>query len=267
MNIEELSKLDILLADRATGDLELNGYRELAALADEDPDLDNRTDLAAAALMLALIPEDEEPMPQHLRQSLMAMAPIVKPDLKQTSESPATVLREPAIVVKPVFGIGAILGWVAAAASVLFALWTLQTQKPLPIPDLFSLRQTLATEAVDKVELPWSATEDPSAIGASGDVLWSNEKQLGFMRIRGLEANNASQVQYQLWIFDESRENPVDGGVFDVPAGQSEVLVPIDAKLKVQKPTLFAITVEQPGGVVVSKRERIVLVAKPDEAG
>ena len=40
------------------------------------------------------------------------------------------------------------------------------------------------------------------------------------------------------------------------------VCVPIDARLPIGKPTLFAITVEKPGGVVVSKRERLPLLAK-----
>ena len=53
---------------------------------------------------------------------------------------------------------------------------------------------------------------------------------------------------------------PVDGGVFDVDSSGS-VTIPIDAKLKVDSPYLFAITVEKPGGVVVSSRERLALVA------
>ncbi|MEM7228940.1 MAG: anti-sigma factor, partial [Planctomycetota bacterium] len=81
----------------------------------------------------------------------------------------------------------------------------------------------------------------------------------------GLEANDPSVMQYQLWIFDAERsaDHPVDGGVFDIPAGGGEVIVPIDPKLAVSDATLFAITVEQPGGVVVSARERIVLLAQP----
>jgi hypothetical protein len=42
-----------------------------------------------------------------------------------------------------------------------------------------------------------------------------------------------------------------------------EVVVPIAAKLHVDHATLFAVTVERPGGVVVSKRERVVVTAKP----
>jgi anti-sigma-K factor RskA len=86
------------------------------------------------------------------------------------------------------------------------------------------------------------------------------------MRIRGLASNDPKVTQYQLWIFDAERGDtyPVDGGVFDVtPTARGEVIVPIQAKLVVGKPVLFAITVEKPGGVVVSKRERIVLTAKP----
>ncbi len=81
------------------------------------------------------------------------------------------------------------------------------------------------------------------------------------MRIRGLAANDPKAAQYQLWIFDGKRDqaHPVDGGVFDVVDG--EVVVPIRAAIQVFEPKLFAVTVERPGGVVVSKRERIVLTA------
>ena len=113
-------------------------------------------------------------------------------------------------------------------------------------------------------QLAWKATEDPSATGASGDVVWHSGAQRGFMRFRGLAANDPAKTQYQLWIFDGERDDkyPVDGGVFNVgPDG--ELVVPIAAKLHVNKATLFAVTVEKPGGVVVSKRERIVLTAAP----
>lgn len=116
----------------------------------------------------------------------------------------------------------------------------------------------------DTAHLPWKATKDEAARNASGEVVWNDALQRGFMRFRGLSANDPEKNQYQLWIFDAERDQayPVDGGVFDVgPDG--EVVVPITAKLRVAKPKLFAITVEKPGGVVVSKRERIVLTAAP----
>jgi anti-sigma-K factor RskA len=83
------------------------------------------------------------------------------------------------------------------------------------------------------------------------------------MVFRGLASNDASAEQYQLWIFDrnQSDAHPIDGGVFDVPAGVDEVIVPIDAKIDVSEAWQFAVTVEQPGGVVVSDRSRLPLLA------
>jgi hypothetical protein len=112
--------------------------------------------------------------------------------------------------------------------------------------------------------LPWKATADDAARTASGDVVWHGGLQRGFMHFHGLAPNDAKKEQYQLWIFDEERDEafPVDGGVFDVGA-EGDVIVAIAPKLRVAKPKLFAVTVEKPGGVVVSKRERIVLTASP----
>lgn len=114
---------------------------------------------------------------------------------------------------------------------------------------------------------PWTATEDPAAAGAGGEVVWVESLQQGAMRFSGLEPNDPTVFQYQLWIFDAERDEryPVDGGVFDVPADGSEAEVPIRAKLPVGAVTLFAVTVEPPGGVVVSSRDRIALVAQAAE--
>lgn len=105
---------------------------------------------------------------------------------------------------------------------------------------------------------------DLEAADGLGDVVWSPERQQGFMRFRGLAANDPSLAQYQLWIFDAERNSahPVDGGVFDVPAAaDGEVVVRIDPRLPIRRATAFAITVEKPGGVVVSGRERLPLIA------
>ena len=95
----------------------------------------------------------------------------------------------------------------------------------------------------------WQATGDVAVGEAGGGVVWDQNGQVGWMRISGLRANDPNQSQYQLWIFDGERPDatPVDGGVFDVTS-DGEVLVPIEAKLEVFDPTLFAVTVEEPGG-------------------
>lgn len=83
------------------------------------------------------------------------------------------------------------------------------------------------------------------------------------MRLIGLKSNDVRRWHYQLWIFDKTRDQryPVDGGVFDVPAGATEVFVPINARVPVGSAVMFAVTVEAPGGVVVSTRERVALLA------
>ncbi|MBL8607130.1 MAG: anti-sigma factor [Myxococcales bacterium] len=174
-------------------------------------------------------------------------------------------------------------GWITAAACVLLAFAAWQWKKPVevgvvpppssspvttapPIPSAppsdASLREALLARGASKLE--WAATKDPASTSAAGDVVWSAAEQKGYMRFRGLAKNDPRGSQYQLWIFDKDRDQryPVDGGVFDVTA-DGDVLVPIKARLPVGEAVLFAVTVEKPGGVVVSKRERIVLTAKP----
>jgi anti-sigma-K factor RskA len=84
------------------------------------------------------------------------------------------------------------------------------------------------------------------------------------MVFKGLANNDPTRAQYQLWIFDKTRDEkfPVDGGVFDVDSESGDVIVPIRATLPVNAPMLFAVTLEQPGGVVVSKRDRMIVTAK-----
>jgi anti-sigma-K factor RskA len=136
---------------------------------------------------------------------------------------------------------------------------------PLPEPPSpAEQRSALLAEAADVVRVEWTATDDPAARGAGGDVVWSNARQQGWLRLRGLAVNDPTREQYQLWIFDATRDerHPVDGGVFDVDSATGDVLVPIRAAVPVAEPTLFAVTVERPGGVVVSSRERLPLLAK-----
>lgn len=153
----------------------------------------------------------------------------------------------------------AFLGWTAAAALLAVVLFSREPREVDRPPA--TERQELLAEAPDVVTVPWNVSENGEL---AGDVVWSDAENEGYMRIRGLEPNDPSATQYQLWIFrgtDPGAEpHPVDGGVFDV-GSPGEVVIPIDAKLPVGHAGLFAVTVEDPGGVVVSKREEIVLIA------
>ena len=136
---------------------------------------------------------------------------------------------------------------------------------PAPATPAAELAALLEEPRAETRRFAWVPTGDEAASGAGGAVIWSGPRQRGYLEIRGLAPNDPAVEQYQLWIFDATRDErfPVDGGVFDVPPGVSEVIVPIDAGIEVREPVLFAVTVERPGGVVVSSRERIVLVAEP----
>jgi anti-sigma-K factor RskA len=115
-------------------------------------------------------------------------------------------------------------------------------------------------EAADAEVIEWSAPEDPRFRGVTGDVVWSDSLQAGFMRLRGMPANDPAREQYQLWIVDPERAaQPVDGGVFDIRDATGEIIVPIQAKLAVDDPAAFAITLEKPGGVVVSAGPLLVV--------
>lgn len=95
-------------------------------------------------------------------------------------------------------------------------------------------------------------------------VAWDNERQEGYLTLVGLAGVDPRRGAYQLWIFDAKRDAryPVDGGLFTLAeGGRSAVVIPIRAAVPVRRPTLFAITLEPPEGVVVSDRKRIMLTA------
>jgi hypothetical protein len=114
------------------------------------------------------------------------------------------------------------------------------------------------------VHWPWTGTEDAHVVGAvRGEAYFDPETDEGLLEIEGLAPNDPTVEQYQLWIFDRERDEryPVDGGVFDVRQ-PGRVVIPVRARLGVSQPVMFAVTVEKPGGAVVSER-RIALVARP----
>jgi hypothetical protein len=271
-------RLHDLLADRALVGLSPAEEMELVQLLAQFPDTDiDALERAAAATLLATM-GPLEPMPDHVAAKLyqQAGAPLPAPSrpmmqatvpMPGAPERPSNVIPFPAPAAAPVkkpSRVFAVMGWVAAAACLLLLLGALFVKRPVPQP-VASVERTKLLSKPGTTKLDWSATPDPAAVRASGDVVWNAVEQKGFMRFKGLAKNDKSAFQYQLWIFDKNRDDkyPVDGGVFDVDSETGDVVVPITARLKVDEPVLFAVTVEKPGGVVVSKRERIVVTAKP----
>lgn len=299
-SVMQNQRLVELLVQRAVDGLNSSERAELKQLLAEDNYVDaGRFEYTAAALLLAgdVEPIAEE-MPDDLRDRLMAQAETFEasmpPQARQSSRQSSsprvisiagrsrTATATPAVTQAPkpktaakVSSFPSKAGWFAAAASVLIAVagwWPrLQTgEQPNETPIATTLQQEreqlLAQQGI--LQRTWQTTQDPAASGVTGDVVWDPQSQNGFVRFRGLQANNSNELQYQLWIFDGTRDDrfPIDGGVFDIPEGQSEVIIPITAKLEVRDPAMFAVTIEKPGGSVVSSRDRIVVVA-PVAAG
>ncbi len=155
-------------------------------------------------------------------------------------------------------------GWAAAAVLALALLFTHYDDSELPGEprsiDHQGARQALI--AAGSPVIPWATPEDPQYSRVTGDVVWNNAQQEGYMLLTGMPANDPGASQYQLWLVDPNRDsNPVDGGVFDIPPNTRTVVVPIDAKLAVDNPLVFAITREKPGGVVVSKGPLLVVAS------
>jgi Anti-sigma-K factor rskA len=170
-------------------------------------------------------------------------------------------------------------GWLAAAACLVLAIFGWERSPPplppvavitpapvavpppaQPVPPTAAEERAALLAKTDSLKIPLGATKDPAAAGVTGDVVWDPVTQRGFLHFAGLPPNDPATHQYQIWIFDAGRDKryPVDGGVFDVPANASEVVIPIRAALMVRKPAAFAVTLEKPGGVVVSGREHVI---------
>jgi hypothetical protein len=262
-----------LLADQAIAGLDAGEQQELSALQSENPELvgDQSFDAAAAAFNLASIQETDE-IPDSLLNKLREDATGFFGEEDEQEEDIESTVRE-VVFEKPTSYLAQWLGWaVAGFASIALAaiLWvggiptseTAQTPPPeTKPPTAVEKRESLLAAAPEMMRLTWDSPDKDVTV--SGDVVWNEEKQEGYMKFSGLPVNDRDKEAYQLWIFDEAQsdETPVDGGVFDITK-EGEVIVPIDAKIAVTGAKMFAVTVERPGGVVVSKREKIVALAK-----
>jgi anti-sigma-K factor RskA len=238
---------------------------------------------AAALAAVALAELDSEPMPADLTVRLQRAAGARIEQIRSTQ-----LATQPGAVRSSSPGAGSVLakigsgpaathsndrmnalgwfGWMAAAAclALFVSVWRPMSSDLRSTPQSASLADlrnelqarpgTLVAQWQDVFADVWPA---PEAAGVEGDVVWSPQEQTGYLRLSGLPVNDPSKEQYQLWVVDAERglEQRIDGGVFDVTAS-GEVIVPIDPRIPVGSAMAFAITIEQPGGVVVSDMTR-----------
>jgi hypothetical protein len=245
-----LIRFDELSAGRAMGDLTPEEERELKELGKQlgiDPDL--AFELLAASIEVDFLKDSLEPLPAALAARLHQCADELA--------KPAAIIRPEVPAWRKIIG-NPVTGWAAAAAVALIAI--LSNQRETQVSPA-QAEAKLRTEARDLIERKFAGLGTFAAAG--GKVIWSDQLQQGYMTLTGIPVNDPKKAQYQLWIVDPKRdEAPVDGGVFDIPTDGSPVVVPIAAKLALTEPQAFVITLEQPGGVVKSKQEQVVALAK-----
>ena len=270
-----------LLIKQVTEGLSSAEQRELDVLDNETASAYLRDFERAAAAVTLAGSTDAEPLPADLAQRIARRADehfaAVSGGVSNVHSLDAVRDARPAR--------GGAAGWWAAAACLVIAVFgwlraperetpavsvvtpppmTLPpppvTPPPSPAPLTPAEQRAVLLAKSGTLKGTLNATKDPASKGVHGDVVWDPVAQKGFLHFVGLASNDPSVSEYQIWIFDGTRDQryPVDGGVFDVPAGRDEVVIPIDAKLLVSKAAAFAVTVEKPGGAVVSSRQHVV---------
>lgn len=291
MSEENKEKMLELLSDNAIFGLSEAELAELAQFEKDFPELnDDSFELAAASIgMLNL--DTNEPLPAHLRTKIASDAEkyfVSQKDAPAATETPAEKEElQKTFAFEPKRSILQWLGWaVAAVACVVMVVNIYNSQRELRglnemagalkgrIKELETLipatspnsnptqeREQLLASAKDLVQSTWGDFDPKNKKEIQGDVVWSNSAQKGFVRFSNLPVNDKAKGTYQVWIFDENQKQPIDGGVFDANEA-GEIIVPINAKLKVQKPVMFGVTAEKPGGVPVSDLKNVMAVAK-----
>jgi len=238
---ERHSRFEELDAGRAMGDLDAAEAAEWETLARE---LGRKADAGYDRLAGELeATSAHTPLPPELAARLKASSRPEKSPQKS-----------------PVIAIGPWIGW--AVAACLLGLLLIRGGKPDPLPSPAERREAFLSKGEQVIRLPFAGAGGDYT-SAGGEVVWSDNRQEGYMTLSQLPANDPAVKQYQLWIVDPTRDEfPVDGGVFDVPTAGGPVVIPIQAKLPVHAPAAFVITLEKPGGVVRSKQEIVVAIAK-----
>ncbi len=276
-NSEEIM-LDLLYKQAVYG-LSEEETKHLSTLENKIPNLDS-FELTAAAIAMIDLKTDAE-LPAGLRARILADAEEYFSTGDASAQVPAALeapTREFTFVEsKARRSIWPWLGWaVAAAACVALAVnlyWTRTpseiVENPTPTPaqeeklSPAQKRQRLLESPAQLIVVKWGKGYVEEIGNVTGDVVWSDVNQEGYVRLNGLPVNDPDKETYQLWIFDESQDakTPIDGGTFNIDTG-GEVIIPINAGLKARNPKMFAVTIEKPGGVVVSKQEKVAAVAK-----
>ena len=252
------SEFEELLAGFVLGDLSEEEIQKLVNPVDS-PSASPVKDLERIATLTALAGADpSETLPDQLRLAITATGRALVSESRSASKAdivPAAKYR--AVQMREA------IAWLACLAATVMAMfaWRSSSLSTLPNSNQEVARESLMASATDLIQTEWTEGKTQLPTKVTGDVVWSNAAQSGFMRFVDMPINDPKVEQYQLWIIDPSRDDePIDGGVFNITS-RGESIIPIHAKLTVGQPQAFAVTIEKPGGVVVSTQERLPLLA------
>jgi len=280
-----------LLADQAIGGLDAAEQTELKSLLQANPAFDFAAlDRTAAMLDIAASADDIKPLPDHLRNRILAQDQL---EFDGFGKLPHTA--EP----RNNFHWREVVVWMTAAAWLLLALfawsrWPTNNAPLVPSPNppvlvgkdnlarptyndvvrpnaeptIRQLREQLLDSAPDVLHLQLVSDNGGGvANNFGGDIVWSSGRQIGFLRLKGSASNNPAQPrQYQLWIVssDVSGNEIINGGIFPADRSTGELILPIQADQFVQQPKMFVVDVEPLGG---SSKLTGSLLAKADGFG
>jgi anti-sigma-K factor RskA len=265
-----------LLADQAISGLTAVERIELKSLMEANPDFDLAAlDRTAAMLDISASVDDIEPLPDHLRDRILA---------QDQSESETMCTRPHVAQVRNDMRWREVVAWMTAAACLLLAVfaWSRWPTNNLPLvpspnpsvlvgkdplpprpsdddvvrpnakPTISQLREQLLNSAPDVLLLQLVSDNGGGVSGESGgDIVWSSGRQIGYLRLKGLvDDKPVQQRQYQLWIVgsDVSGNEIINGGIFAVNPNKGELILPIQAGQFVQQPKMFVVSVEPLGG-------------------
>lgn len=254
-----------LLADHALVGLSAQERAEMDALLRAFPELsDGSMDAAAALADLAMSGGRGEALPAGLRARLLAEGE------RAVGQGRGSIPFQDSAMRSDRRDTLRLAGWFAAAAALAVAAigwWRPQTTPTVPGPiaqkSAAVERQELLASATDAQTITLGAWDNPEQPGVTGDVVWSESAQAGYLRLAGLKQNDPTVEQYQLWIVDSrGMDQRISGALFDAKPDPAtgEVVVKIEPRIATRGAAAFALTIEKPGGVWVSDMTRRVVI-------
>lgn len=228
-----------LLTKKALYGLDETEQRQLDEFDPGTAEMDFRSlEMTAAAIGIAGL-TTEEPLPEHLFAKIAADSTKHVGSTTAEIDSPWPPSYQSIDAERPARSWFGWLGWaaaVAACAALAVNIWItriqprvdiaqtpvqVETPKPLTAAEL---REEMMRSSGTLIRAKWAGGNVKEIKQITGDVIWSDEKQAGYMRFQGLPVNDAATTCYQLWIFDKTQDpkEPIDGGIFDVTSQVNE---------------------------------------------